>query len=170
MRVLRPGFTASMEQMPHPYFEMEGSRSVTSWVNRLYFESPRALSFLGLRLVKTRHKNLVPLLFGVKPHPRVGWGRCSESITVKCPLSSLSPCLLCTSRRSSWQYRAKRDSSTSIQWCQCPTCQFQWSWLHRLRDLRRSRVRVGTLAGRLTRILTQRLGAPIAQFLPRVPP
>ena len=66
---------------------MEESRSVTSWVNRLYFEWPRALSFLGLRLVKTRHKNLVPLLFGVKPHPRVGSGRYSGPINVKCPLA-----------------------------------------------------------------------------------
>ena len=66
---------------------MEESRSVTSWVNRLYFEWPRALSFLGLRLAKTRHRNLVPLLFGVKPHPRVGSGRYSEPITVKCPVT-----------------------------------------------------------------------------------
>ena len=48
--------------MPHPYFEMEESR-----FNRLYFESPRASSFFRLRLVKARHRNLVPLLSGVKP-------------------------------------------------------------------------------------------------------
>ena len=72
--------------MPQPYFEMEESRSVTPWVNRLYFESPRASSFLGLRLVKTRHKNLVPLLSGVKPDPVVGSGRYAEPIPVKSPL------------------------------------------------------------------------------------
>ena len=57
------------------------------WVNRLYFESPRASSFLGLRLVKARHKNLVPLLSGVKPDPMVGSGRYAEPIPVKCPLT-----------------------------------------------------------------------------------
>ena len=77
--------------MPQPYFEMEESRSVTPWVNRLYFESPRASSFLGLRLVKARHKNLVPLLSGVKPDPMVGSGRYAEPIPVKCP-SEAMPC------------------------------------------------------------------------------
>ena len=72
--------------MPQPYVEMEESRSVTPWVNRLYFESPRASSFLGLRLVKKRHKYLVPLLSGVKPDPRVGSGRYAEPIPVKSPL------------------------------------------------------------------------------------
>ena len=72
--------------MPQPYFEMEESRSVTPWDNQLYFESPRAKSFLGLRLVKTRHKNLVPLLSGVKPDPMVGSGRYAEPIPVKSPL------------------------------------------------------------------------------------
>ena len=73
--------------MPQPSFEMEESRSVTPWVNRLYFESPRASSFLGLRLVKARHKNLVPLFSGVKPDPMVGSGRYAESIPVKSPLA-----------------------------------------------------------------------------------
>ena len=72
--------------MPQPYFEMEESRSVTPWVNRLFFESPRASSFLGLRLVKRRPKNLVPLLSGVKPDPMVGSGRYAEPIPVKSPL------------------------------------------------------------------------------------
>ena len=75
--------------MPQPYFEMEESRSVTPWVNRLYFESPRASSFLGLRLVKTRHKNLVPLLSGVKPDPMVGSGRYAKPIPVKSPMGIL---------------------------------------------------------------------------------
>ena len=66
---------------------MEESRSVTPWVNRLYFESPRASSFLGLRLVKARHKNLVPLFSGVKPDPMLGSGRYAESIPVKSPLA-----------------------------------------------------------------------------------
>ena len=74
--------------MPQPSFEMEESRSVIPWVNRLYFESPRALSFLRLRLVKARHKNLVPLFFGVKSDPMVGLGRYAESIPVKCPISA----------------------------------------------------------------------------------
>ena len=74
--------------MPQPYSEMEESRSVTPWVNRLYFESPRASSFLGLRLVKAKHKNLVPLLSGVKPDPMVGSGRYTEPIPVKCPLGA----------------------------------------------------------------------------------
>ena len=73
--------------MLQPSFEMEESRSVTPWVNRLYFESPRASSFLGLRLVKARHKNLVPLFSGVKPDPMVGSGRYAESIPVKSPLT-----------------------------------------------------------------------------------
>ena len=73
--------------MPQPYSEMEESRSVTPWVNRLYFESPRASSFLGLRLVKARHKNLVPLLSGVKPDPMVGSGRYAEPIPIKCPIA-----------------------------------------------------------------------------------
>ena len=68
---------------------MEESRSVTPWVNRLYLESPRASSFLGLRLVKTRHKNLFPLLSGVKPDPIVGSGRYAEPIPVKSPLETL---------------------------------------------------------------------------------
>ena len=72
--------------MPQPYVEMEESRSVTPWVNRLYFESPLASSFLGLRLVKARHKNLVPLFSGVKPDPMVGSGRYAESIPVKSPM------------------------------------------------------------------------------------
>ena len=76
--------------MPQPYFEMEESRSVTPQVNRLYFESPRASRFLGLRLVKTRHKNLVPLLSGVKPDPMVGSGRYAEPIPVKSPVTLLS--------------------------------------------------------------------------------
>ena len=80
-------FTAYMKQMPQPYFEMEESRSVTPWVNRLYFEWPRASSFLGLWLVKTRHKNLVPLLSGVKPGPMVGSGRYVEPIPVKSPIT-----------------------------------------------------------------------------------
>ena len=67
-------------------FEMKESRSVTPWVNRLYFESPHASSFLGLRLVKARHKNLVPLFSGVKPDPMVKSGRCAESIPVKSPV------------------------------------------------------------------------------------
>ena len=75
---------------------MEESRSVTPWVNRLYFESPHASSFLGLRLVKARHKNLVPLFSGVKPDPMVGSGRYAEPIPVKSPLpqcdSDCSPC------------------------------------------------------------------------------
>ena len=66
---------------------MEESRSVTPWVNRLYFESPRASSFLGLRLVKAKHENLVPLFSGVKPDPMVGSGRYAESIPVKSPLA-----------------------------------------------------------------------------------
>ena len=74
--------------MPQPYFEMEESRSVTPWVNRLYFESPRASSFLGLRLVTTRHKNLVPLLSGVKPDPMVESGRYAEPIPVKSPVAA----------------------------------------------------------------------------------
>ena len=74
--------------MPQPYFEMEESRSVTPWVNRLYFESPRASSFLELRLVKRRHKNLIPLLSGVKPGPMVGSGRYAEPIPVKYPIAS----------------------------------------------------------------------------------
>ena len=82
--------------MPQPSFEMEESRSVTPWVNRLYFESPHASSFLGLRLVKARHKNLVPLFSGVKPDPMVGSGRYAEPIPVKSPLpqcdSDCSPC------------------------------------------------------------------------------
>ena len=53
---------------------MKESRSVTPWVNRLYFESPRASSFLGLRLVKTRHKK--PSSFVIRgqtwPYGRVG--------------------------------------------------------------------------------------------------
>ena len=65
---------------------MEESRSVTPWVNRFYFESPRASSFLGLRLVKARHKNLFPLFSGVKPGPMVGSGRYAESIPVKSPI------------------------------------------------------------------------------------
>ena len=73
--------------MPQPYFEMEESRSVTPWVNRLYFESPRVSSFLGLRLVTTRHKTLVPLLSGVKPDPMVGSGRYAEPIPVKSPMA-----------------------------------------------------------------------------------
>ena len=73
--------------MPQPYFEMEGSRSATPWVNRLYCEAPRASSFLGLRLVKARHKNLVPLLSGVKPDPMVGSGRYAQPIPVKCPVA-----------------------------------------------------------------------------------
>ena len=80
--------------MPHPYFEMEESRSVTPWVNRLDFEPPRASSFLGLRLVKTRHKNLVPLLSGVKPDPMVGSGRYAEAIPVKSPKEI---CVICFS-------------------------------------------------------------------------
>ena len=74
--------------MPQTYFEIEESRSITPWVNRLYFESPRASSFLGLRLVKTRHKNLVSLLSGVKPDPVVGSGRYAEPIPVKSPLGT----------------------------------------------------------------------------------
>ena len=46
----------------NPILKWNISRSVTSWVNRLSFESPRASSFLGLRLVKARHKNLLPFL------------------------------------------------------------------------------------------------------------
>ena len=75
--------------MPQPYFEMEESRSVTPWVNRLYFESPGASSFLGLQLVKKRHKNLVPLLSGVKPDPMVRSGRYAEPIPVKSPFGEL---------------------------------------------------------------------------------
>ena len=82
-------FTAYMKYMPKPSFEMEESRSFTPWVNRLYFESPRASSFLGLRLVKARHKNLVPLFSGVKPDPMVGSGRYAESIPVKSPVAAL---------------------------------------------------------------------------------
>ena len=78
--------------MPQPSFEMEESRSVTPWINRLYFESPRASSFLGLRLVKARHKNLISLFSGVKPDPMVGSGRYAESIPVKSPLKT-SQCL-----------------------------------------------------------------------------
>ena len=74
--------------MPQPYFEMEELWSVTPWVNRLYFKSSRNSSYLGLRLVKARHKNLFPLLSGVKPHPMVGSGRYAEPITVKWQLSS----------------------------------------------------------------------------------
>ena len=59
--------------------------------NRLNFGSPRVSSFLGLRLVKTRHKNLVPLLSGVKPDPMVGSGRYAEPIPVKSPLTQDSP-------------------------------------------------------------------------------
>ena len=68
---------------------MEESRSVTPWVNRLYFESPRASSFLGLRLVKKRHTNLVPLLSGVKPDPMVGSGRYVKPIPVKSPVEAM---------------------------------------------------------------------------------
>ena len=84
--------------MPQPYSEMEESRSVTPWVNRLYFKSPRASSFLGLRLVKARHKNLVSLLSWVKPDSMVGSGWYAEPIPVKCPLLDLgngSPPVLC---------------------------------------------------------------------------
>ena len=76
--------------MPQPSFEMDESRSVTPWVNRLYFESPRASSFLGLWLVKARHKNLVPLFSGVKPYPMGGSGRYAESIPVKSPITHRS--------------------------------------------------------------------------------
>ena len=72
--------------MPQPSFEMEESRSVTPWVNRIYFESPSASSFLGLRLVKARHKNIVPLFSGVKPDPMFGSVRYAESIPVKSPM------------------------------------------------------------------------------------
>ena len=72
--------------MPQPYFEMGESRSVTPRVNRLYFEWPRTSSFLGLRLVKLRHKNQVHLLSRVKPRPRVMSVWFAEPITVKCPL------------------------------------------------------------------------------------
>ena len=75
--------------MPQPYFEMEESMSVTPWVNRLYFESPRASSFPGLRLDKTRQKKLVPLLSGVKPDPMVRSGRYADPIPVKSPLGIL---------------------------------------------------------------------------------
>ena len=92
---------------------MEESRSVTSWVNRLYFEWPRALSFLGLRLAKTRHKNLVPLLFGVKPHPRVGSGRYSEPITVKCPLSNPWK-----NKCSPWAHGDHGGHGSGAQWSQ----------------------------------------------------
>ena len=78
--------------MLQPSFEMEESRSVTPWVNRLYFESPRASSFLGLWLVKARHKNLVPLFSGVKPDPMVGSGRYAESIPVKSPVTNHLRC------------------------------------------------------------------------------
>ena len=54
--------------MPQPYFEMEVSKSVTPWVNRLYVESTRASSFLGMRLLKARHK---------KPSSFVIWGQTS---------------------------------------------------------------------------------------------
>ena len=69
---------------------MEESRAVTPWVNRFYFELPRASSFLGLRLVKARYKNLVPLLSGVKPNPMVGSGRYAEPIPVKYPIAHVS--------------------------------------------------------------------------------
>ena len=75
--------------MPQPYFEMEESRSVTPWVNRLYFDSPRASSFLGLRLVKKGYKNLVPLLSGVKPDPMVWSGRYAEPIPVISPVGHM---------------------------------------------------------------------------------
>ena len=79
--------------MPQPSFEMEESRSVTPWVNRRYFESPRASSFLGLQLVKARHKNLAPLFSGVKPDPMVGSGRYAESIPIKSPLGQSTSAL-----------------------------------------------------------------------------
>ena len=66
--------------MPHPYFEMEESKWVTPWVNRIFSESPRAWNFLGLRLVKARHKNLIPVLSRVKPHPSVGSGRYAQLV------------------------------------------------------------------------------------------
>ena len=120
--------------MPQPYFEMEKSRSVTPWVNRLYFESPRASSFLGLRLVKTRHKNLVPLLSGVKPDPMVESGRYAEPIPVKSPVAKLhayglSPAACCllgdylsgrrqrvkiSNARSTWETLAKGVPQGSI--------------------------------------------------------
>ena len=103
--VLHARFTAYMKWMPQPYFEMEESRSVTPWVNRLYFESPRASSFLGLRLVKTRHKNLVPLLYGVKPDPMVGSGRYAKPIPVKSPMEIL---------QGSAQHTARPDHGVSF--------------------------------------------------------
>ena len=87
--MLHERFTAYMKKTPQPYFEMEESRSVTTWVYRLYFESPHASSFYGLQLVKTKHKNLVPLLFGVKPDLMVGSGRYAKPIPVKSPLAPL---------------------------------------------------------------------------------
>ena len=54
-------------------------------LNTLYFEPPRASSLLGVRLVKARRKNLVPLLSGVKPHPCLWSGQYTEPTTVKCP-------------------------------------------------------------------------------------
>ena len=71
--------------MPQPYFEMEESRSVTPWVNRLNLVSG---ALLDCDWCKTRHKNLVPLLSGVKPDPMVGSGRYAESIPVKSPVAA----------------------------------------------------------------------------------
>ena len=36
-------FMAYMQKMPFQYFKTEESRSVTLWVNRIYFETPRRL-------------------------------------------------------------------------------------------------------------------------------
>ena len=52
-------------------------------------------------MVKARQKNLVPLLSGVKPHPRVGSGCYAYPITVKCPLVD-------------WHTRLMRMSSIEI--------------------------------------------------------
>ena len=82
-------FMAYMKQMTHTYFKMEEWRSVTPWCDRLFFETPRASSFLGLQLVKMRHKNLVPLFFGVSTYPSLGSGRRAEPINVKCPMGLL---------------------------------------------------------------------------------
>ena len=43
-------------------------------------------AFLDCDWSKKRHKNLVPLLSGVKPDPRVGSDRYAEPIPVKSPL------------------------------------------------------------------------------------
>ena len=80
--------------MPHLYFRMEESRSVTPWVNWLYFETAHASSFLHMQLVKARYKNVVPSFSKVSSYPR---GQVmSECWVAQCKISS--------SQLASWQH------------------------------------------------------------------